>query len=354
MKHIGISLGNVQHWHDGLGEFSHRLGLALAAHAPQLRQRGIVLHFHLPAAWHGRFGSDVKYLDTSDLQRLVHLRGLRFSLWHSLHQHNRFRAPLGTHRILETVHDLNFLYTKHGAKRERYRARLRRRLARCDSVVTITRFVAQDLVQHIPQLHVPVEVIYNGVSDLTCAPQQPIEALRDKSFLLHLSRMAPNKNIAAVLDLAAVWPEQGFFLAGADSPHVREVERQVAERKLHNVLVQRDLDDAQKAWAYAHCQGLLFPSLAEGFGLPPLEAMYFGKPVFLSRLTSLPEVGGDVACYFDSFEPQHMRAVVEQGLASAQARGTSERIADHARGFSWQRCAEAYVALYFKLLESMA
>jgi glycosyltransferase involved in cell wall biosynthesis len=76
--------------------------------------------------------------------------------------------------------------------------------------------------------------------------------------------------------------------------------------------------------------------------------------VFLSRLTSLPEVGGDVACYFDSFDGAAMRAVVEAGLADHRHGGRAEALAKHARSFSWARCAEAYLALYLRLLDRAA
>jgi glycosyltransferase involved in cell wall biosynthesis len=224
-----------------------------------------------------------------------------------------------------------------------------RDLAGCDAVVAITQHVANDLREQIPALAVPVEVIHNGVSDLTGAPQHPLEGIGSGPFLLHVSRMAPTKNIVAILGLAAAWPEQRLVLAGADSPYSREVERMVAERGLRNVTIRLDLSEAQKAWAYAHCEGFLFPSLAEGFGLPPVEAMYFGKPVFLSRLTSLPEVGGDAAYYFDGFEPAAMRRVVEQGLTSSGARRAA--IVARAKLFDWERCADAYVSLYLRLAE---
>jgi glycosyltransferase involved in cell wall biosynthesis len=109
---------------------------------------------------------------------------------------------------------------------------------------------------------------------------------------------------------------------------------------------------AEKAWLYAHCEGFLFPSIAEGFGLPPIEAMHFGKPVFLSRLTSLPEVGGAAAHYFDSFDGAAMRAVVEAGLADhhGNAAARAATLVERARSFSWARCADAYAALYLSLI----
>ena len=200
--HVGLSLGRVEHWHDGLGEYGRRLVGELAARSAELRRRhGIELHVHLPARWHGMFGDGVHYLASRTTQRIVHLRTTRFALWHRLHQHIRLRPPLGTECRVETVHDLNFLYTKQGAKRERYRQRLRARLRGCARVVVISRHVREELVRELGSLPMPVLVINNGATDLTALPRRPVE-LGDHSgapFLLHISRMAPSKNIDALL-----------------------------------------------------------------------------------------------------------------------------------------------------------
>ena len=338
------------------GSASFRSGSATSwPRAPsQLRDRhGITLHYHLPRQWHGRFGPDVGYLGTHTLQRFVHWRSTHFALWHLLHQHIRLRPPLGCTACIETVHDLNFLHTKRGAKRDRYRARLRRRLAQRQRVVAISEHVASDIRRELAPSQVPLQVVTNGVTDLSAAPREPIDTLAGGvPFLLHISRMAPSKNIAALLELAAAWPERRFVLAGASSPYSSEVQRWVAERRLANVRIQLDLREAQKAWLYASCEGFLFPSLAEGFGLPPLEAMCFGKPVFLSRLTSLPEVGGDAAYYFDDFNAAAMRRTVEAGLARHAAEGRAAIALAQAGRFSWSHCADRYVAQYQSLLAS--
>jgi len=351
LRHIGISFGRVEHWYDGLGEYSQRLGQELVARAAALRaEHGIVLHLHLPRRWHGRFGPDVGYLGNHTLQRLVHWRATRFALWHVLHQHIRLRPPLGTRACIETVHDLNFLHTKHGAKLERYRARYRRRLAQRQCLVAISEHVAADIRREMAPCVVPLKVIHNGVADLSQAPREPVAELAGgPPFLLHVSRMAPSKNIVALVALAAAWPEQRFVFAGADGPYVAEVRRMLAERLVSNVRIALDVSEAQKAWLYASCRGLLFPSLAEGFGLPPVEAMCFGKAVFLSRLTSLPEVGGDAAYYFDAFDGAAMRATVEAGLARHTVQRAAQAVAQ-AHRFGWSRCADAYVQLYLRLL----
>lgn len=351
VQHVGISLGALKHWNDGLGEFSRQICLELARQAPLLRDGlGWQLHFHLPRRWHGEFGAAVGYLDTHTTQRWLHLRTTRFALWHTLHQFVRLRAPAFTARRIETVHDLNFLYAKGPVAIMRYRARQRRRLDRCDMAVAITHYVADEVARELAPLATPIRVVHNGVSDLSMVPQEPVAGLDDKPYLLHLSGMAPNKNVDALLGLAKAWPDQQFVLAGAAGKGTVRMAAKVADMALANVQLHTDVSVGQKAWLYAHCRGFLFPSLAEGFGLPPIEAMHFGKPTFLARRTSLPEVGGALAHYFDDFDGAAMRAEVQAGLAADAAPGRAEAIQAHARSFTWDRCTAGYIALYRELL----
>ena len=91
--------------------------------------------------------------------------------------------------------------------------------------------------------------------------------------------------------------------------------------------------------------------MTEGFGLPPIEAMHFGKPTFLARRTCLPEIGGDAAEYFDDFEPEAMKRVVQRGLQRMTEPGRADAIRAHAAQFNWDDAAAAYLALYRRLLK---
>ncbi len=353
---IGVSLGRVEQWHDGIGEFGRRFASTLAERGARLRDEGIHVHLHLSKRWHGLFGDTVTYLDTHDVQRWLHLRREPFALWHILHQFNRFLPPRGTPHLVETVHDLNFLRLKSRTKADAYRRRLAQRLQRRSAVAVISRFVADDLVRELAAPALPLHVIHNGATDLTPLAREPVAGVEPSGYLLHVSRLAPSKNVDALVELATLWREQSFVLAGNASPQMREeLAGKVAARGLRNLHLTFDIDEARKAWLYANCRGFLFPSLTEGFGLPPIEAMHFGKPVFLSKLTSLPEVGGDVAFYFDGFEAAAMRDAIERGLASWRA---DPSLADAARaraaGFSWKACVDRYVDVYRALLTGAA
>jgi len=347
---IGIGFGTFRKLTDGLGEFGLQLGRRLAAHAPALAtERGVHLHFHLPPERHGFFGDEVRYLALRPIQRYVHVARPRFDLWHTLHQHIAQRPPVGTRLRLVTVHDFNYLYAKRGLSLALHALKARRRLARADRVVTDTHYVVEDLRRH-GGFAGPVDVVHLGARSLVGDPQEPVADLEPGSYLFHLSRMAASKNVRAILELAAAWPEQRFVLAGPAGGPVEATRASAAARGLANVRVLANVSDAEKAWLYAHCSGFLFPSLTEGFGLPPLEAMHFGKPAFLSDRTCLPEIGGDVSFYFRRFEAAHMRQVVETGLAEARRPGRAEAIRRHAASFSWDACAAAYLALYLRLV----
>jgi glycosyltransferase involved in cell wall biosynthesis len=348
---IGVSLGDVGTLAGGgLPEFCLQVGSRLQALVRQHLGPEVGLVFNVRPGLLGCFGDGVDYLAISRWQRYRHLRPEPYALWHSLHQLNKNLPPAGAGVRLVTVHDLNFRYGSRAFSRWRHNRRTRALLARTDRLTAISHYTARDLREHLGWAG-EIEVIHNGARSFVGQPQQPLagwSAVPDKPFLFHLSRMAPVKNPQALMHLAAAWPEMTLVLAGPDNADARALR---AAHQRPNLQFHLGITEAQKAWCYAQCTGFVFPSLAEGFGLPPLEAMHFGKPVFLSRLTSLPEVGGDCADYFDSFEPAAMRAVVQQGLARHAAEpARADALRAHAAQFNWDRAAQHYVALYGRLL----
>jgi alpha-1,3-rhamnosyl/mannosyltransferase len=93
-----------------------------------------------------------------------------------------------------------------------------------------------------------------------------------------------------------------------------------------------------------------YPSIYEGFGLPPLEALASGVPVMVSRHSCLPEVCGDAARYFDPDDAPGFTAAIEHNLAVERWRAESlNRGIDRARQFSWDRCIDGTVAIYRKV-----
>jgi glycosyltransferase involved in cell wall biosynthesis len=112
------------------------------------------------------------------------------------------------------------------------------------------------------------------------------------------------------------------------------------------------VSDGDRQWLYEQCEAFVFPSLTEGFGFPVLEAMQCGKPVFMSRRTSLPEVGGSLGFYWDSFGAEHMAAVFRAGMAAVAGMPGLARA--HAAEFSWENAARGYLGVYRSVLDRAA
>src|SRR5690606_28695062 len=101
-----------------------------------------------------------------------------------------------------------------------------------------------------------------------------------------------------------------------------------------------------------NCDAFLFPSLAEGFGAPVVEGMRLGKPLFLSERTSLPEIGGDAAFYFQNFEHLHMQEVFRKGIEQYHRNGMQSRVTERGNLFNWDAKAQEYLKVYRSLLNA--
>lgn len=311
------------------------------------RKYGIDVFFHVKESLNGVFGHQVTYLPVSKSQRWHHRQDVLFNIWHNLHQLNRTCPPSKTNHRLATVHDLNFLYFKTGYSRWRDTWRMRRTLSRMTHLVSISEYVRKDFLEKMGWRK-PIEVIYNGARDLTEQAREPIDNWNGRPFIFHLSRMARSKNIHSIIELARIWPEMDFIFAGPSSEDSKNVIETVASLDLKNILILTNINDQQKSWLFSECYAFLFPSWTEGFGLPPIEAMHFGKPVFLSNLTSLPEIGGACAIYFDDFSPQSMKATIIKGVPILET--LKGKIENRAQSFDWDKCASSYIDLYLRLL----
>jgi glycosyltransferase involved in cell wall biosynthesis len=175
-------------------------------------------------------------------------------------------------------------------------------------------------------------------------------------YLVAVGRGYPHKNIAGLLRATAVLrkqhPDLQLVLVGERFRAAAEVERLTTELGLGKVVVWTGFATADDLNAlYSGAAAFAFPSLAEGFGLPPLEAMACGAPVVASNLTAVPEVVGDAGLLADPRDPDAFaaalgRVLVDAGLAAElRARGFAR-----AAEFTWERCAERTLAVYKELV----
>lgn len=324
----------------GLREYAFQVCTRLVARKPDWMH----LTFIVPPAMSGCFGEGADYIEAGELKARM-MRNLPLvmaDLFHALHQICKVKTLPGVPHRLMTVHDINFAHTKTGRSFRHAEGRFLARLGKATHLAFISRFVAGDVAGSYT-ITQPSRIIYNGVTapDVTreCRPA----AVPEGGYLLHLSSLDEYKNARLLVEMMDYLPDRTLVLAGNCKDN--GLAEMAATRK--NVIMTGRVSEEEKVWLYNHCDAFLFPSKAEGFGLPPIEVMHLGKPVFLSTLTSLPEVGGDEAFYWPELTPEAMARQVVLRLATPR---NPESLKAHARGFSWDNTVEQYLNYYADIL----
>lgn len=345
MRDLLIDIYRTKDPHSGLGQFSQQFAETLIAQG----FRDARFTFLAPANGLNPALDGQRVLRDSVLIRPPFSRSPRFDLWHSLHQLPSHRPRKGGAWVY-TVHDLNFLIEKPAVKARRYLTRLQRDLDRATVITAISRFTKAQLEKHADVKGREVRVIHNGVRFPQPGRAPLPSGIGNRPYFLCVGVLKEKKNFHVLLPLLARFPDHDLVIAGNDrTPYGDRMHREAAAAGLAGrVRLLGKVDDAVRDTLYAHCAALLVPSLAEGFGLPLVEALALGKPVFSSRSTSLPEIGGDAAFYFDSFNPETMASAVHDGLAQWERMGAeAEAVAKkHAARFSWPACMDAYLKAY--------
>ncbi|WP_158826742.1 glycosyltransferase family 4 protein [Mucilaginibacter lacusdianchii] len=310
------------------------------------------LHYYLHTRTKYRFNEKVDILYLSKLHQLFFPSRNKFDLLHLSDQTCRLKPSKVNAKKIMTIHDMNKVHLKFSKPHriDVFLEKLGKFISEVDKVVAISEFVANDVRHYFPEAAHKVSVIYNG-ADKLIVPENHVPAFTpQKPFLFTIGLLSVQKGfhyLPALLE----GNNYDLVIAGIETPHKQTI-IQEAEKYgcLDRVHITGPVSDLDKAWYFKNCSAFLFPSRAEGFGLPVIEAMHFGKPVFLAKYTSLPEVGGEVAYYFNNFEPEHMQEVFNAGMADFLNRNPIADIVKQAEKFSWDRAAEQYLALYEECL----
>ena len=369
LPRVVIDLEKVRHINSGLGRFALHLGQEMLKVAEGRFQPVFFLppgteHHFPPSGYAPKPAVRWQKESTNRLIRMAVQRLLKKSntdLWHVTNQHSKYLPFDGRVPVILTIHDLNFL---HDGEEDVAARAMRRKLAlvqekidRAAAITTISTFVADDVKRHLDLRGNPLHVVHNGIPPPPLASPSRPQFLPGGPFLLTIGNFLPHKNFHVLLDLIASVPEKRLVIAGKKATaYGNFVEREVSRRGLQNrVVMPGELSDGDRQWLYEECDAFLFPSLTEGFGFPVLEAMQCGKPVFMSRKTSLPEIAGDCGYFFESYDAPAMTATYRQGMEHWAADPTlPSRCRRHAESFSWQASAERYATIYESVLAASA
>ena len=350
-KKIIIDCERMKYPHTGLHSYCINLVPALQkVIEPNLEQ----LSFFLPKNQNGAFGKDGDYLFQHSFHKLLLPSLKKYAVWHSIHQESDYYPSKNKLPVVLTIHDINVMHNadKSPAKKKWYIGEVEKKIRRANHVAFISHFSSNDVQQYIDLTNKPHSVVYNGCTIREIVPLQ-VPAIKPASpYYFTLSTIMKKKNFH-VLPALLAGNDMLLVIAGITSSEAYKQEI-IAEAIKHGVekrvIFTGPVTENDKQWYMKNCEAFLFPSLTEGFGAPVVEAMYFGVPIFLSRFTSLPEIGGDVCYYFSSFEKEDMQKTVEDGLQHYKKNAsTAEKIKERAATFNWKNAATDYLNIYRSL-----
>lgn len=266
-----------------------------------------------------------------------------------------FLLPAGDYKkLVVAVHDVIFLDHPEWFLESDvsfFTQSLKKTLARANQVITVSEaskaaIVAKALISADRIKFVPPGVDFIPPTGDELARVKKLYNLPD-SYLLFLGTLEPRKNILRILDAYRMLADSGLkfplILAGRRGWLGQELEDKLASLNLgEKVRLLGNFDRVDRPALLAGARALVFPSLAEGFGLPVVEAMAAGVPVLTSNISSLPEAAGDAAILVDPYDVAAIAGGIEQICDDANlARDLSRRGLERAKGYTWKNTAEA-------------
>lgn len=374
---ICFDVSPAVHRHAGLGRYAHELLSALLTqnHANEYIALYNSPHAQLkPAAPLDRLPTHRVPLDAKPWRMsvwLAHVFNIGMDRWlprcDVFHATDHLLPPFKHAKTVFTLHDLIFrFYPEYHLPLNRWflTNAIPYFLRRADAIIAVSECTKRDAVRLYDIAPEKIAVIYEGVNPAL----QPItnsnrlaeiraRYARQQSFILLISTIEPRKNISALVDALRVLRARGYshrlLVAGRKGWLYPPIFDHVQQTGMSDAVDFLDfVPDDDLAALLSACEAFVFPSLYEGFGLPPLEAMAAGAPVICSNTSSLPEVVGDAALLIDPRNIGEMANALERVITDHRLRDELRvKGLAQAKKFSWARAARETLAVYQHVME---
>ncbi len=298
---------------------------------------------------------------------LFFLNKFNFDLVHFCH----FNVPLLYRgEFVVTIHDLILLHypTVRNTTLNRffyfiklfaYRWVIKSTTKRAQRVIAVSKYTQQDIVRNLKVPPEKIDMIYEGVDFHCFVSFEKSEAILKKyaiiknEYLLYVGNAYPHKNlerlVLAYKRVRAKNPRLKLVLVGKKDYFYERLERFIHKNKIKDVVLAGYVSDQELDVLYQHTRLYVFPSLYEGFGLPPLEALMRRAPVVSSDRTCMPEVLGGMVSYFNPKDVQSIADGIESALVENKTIADAETVAI-IKKFNWEKAAERISRVYQKAL----
>ncbi|GEQ85837.1 glycosyl transferase [Patiriisocius marinistellae] len=354
MHQVFLESHNLKNKFSGFGQFNYHLIKALAKQ--DTSGMNITLHAKDVDSLKKEFGTSFYYRKYKSITRHKPFRiKKKYDVWHCLNQNIKIEPFYNIPYIL-TVHDVHFVTEGSEGLQQKLRQKFEAKLKRCNGIVYISNFAKEDTHAHFTVPNVPEYVIYNGntITKVNIPKTFKPSIKTERPYLFSIGDFSERKNFISLVKMLKHTPEYDLVLAGNNtSIYANKLTHLVEEYELNDRVFQTGkIEDIAKYYYLQNCEAFVFPSHREGFGIPPIEAMYFGKPVFLSNNTSLPEIGGDNSFYWDHYEPEYMAKILKEGMQTFKKNQPifEDWYIKRAKSFDWNETAKQYLEVYKSLL----
>lgn len=284
----------------------------------------------------------------------------KFDIFHSPF----FHAPsLKKAKVLLTVHDLRLYRFPETYEYLRYqflKRKVRSSIRKADHLITISEFTKKEIKELCGVGDDNITVILEAINrerfshDKTKRPKNLDSQIREGKFILAVGHIEPRKNYDRLMDAFEIVRKnpdlsdlQLVIVGKQDHSFKETIERIHNTSGIHYL---NFLDGSELNWLYANASLFVFPSYYEGFGFPPLEAASLGTISAVSNVSSIPEVCGDGAFYFDPYNIDEMASAIKEALTDKKKSDeTLDRMMKRIDHFSWKRNAEETIKVYNSL-----
>src|SRR4030042_2957980 len=273
-------------------------------------------------------------------------------------------------KCLVTIHDLIlFNYpTKRASslspffyffKKLGHRLVIRNALKKSRAIIAVSHFTKNDIMRHFDVPNEKIIVTYEAVDPVQKKSDLSGEKILKKygiikPYILYVGNAYPHKNLERLFlvfrEIAKKHPHLQLVLVGKEDYFYKRLKKYVSENLIRNVVFADYVPDEHLGILYQEALLYVFPSLYEGFGLPPLEAMSRDTPVASSNASCLPEILGDAAVYFDPKAMTEMAETIERAISDRKLQqNLIQKGRKQIKKFNWDRMARKTLELYTKI-----
>jgi glycosyltransferase involved in cell wall biosynthesis len=276
--------------------------------------------------------------------------------------HSTFYLPRGLADypgvpMVMTVHDMIPEIIPNTRRRLDFITMKRRYIAKASHIICVSESTKRDVLRIYGQVDAPITVVHHGVAEIFRPDVARIPGFPDE-YLVFVGNRGGYKDANTLLRAFKVvhgeFPDFSLIFVGGGAFTKSEVQ-EIANLGLSQKVHQVSLTEGEMAGAYAHATVCVFPSQYEGFGLPALEAMACGTALVLADSSSLPEVGGEAACYFPPGDSVKLSEQLQWLLSEPRER---ERLSTlgliRAKEFTWGRTASETAKVYARTINEFS